>query len=373
MPRHSPDLTLPLAEPITLTRGPCSHPDAFSNAFQAGAAKAAAAGEQAPVVQTIPVTNSNATLPRAWRNGSKSRIRIAASMSVTRPGMHPPHLPPRHLRRAFSSGSFIVRSFFLDAARRRARLPPVLVPERHEHLPRRLGHVGPLPGLSGDQNHLRRAIPTAGGGDIPPPSSYTVGFDNPPPRPVQLPEAAIGRDAASMEHGAAASAAEAERQRRLTAGPLHGTAAVVQPEETPAAPPIAGLSGRAALTARASAVLRGSAEAGPGGMRTAIVRSVQTNKVAIVLSVDALVLLIDEKLASLRDDRSNEAIAHYENLKEELEALRGVTLRLESGETKEETVENAANTFGEFVREWGKEITRKSAARPTKPLSSFRV
>jgi hypothetical protein len=32
-------------------------------------------------------------------------------------------------------------------------------PERHEHLPRRLGDVGPLPGLGRGQNHLSRAIP----------------------------------------------------------------------------------------------------------------------------------------------------------------------------------------------------------------------
>jgi hypothetical protein len=84
------------------------------------------------------------------------------------------------------------------------------------------------------------------------------------------------------------------------------------------------------------------------------VNSVQTNRVSIVLSVASLILLIDEKLASLRDARRNdpdaqEEIEHYESIKQNLEALRNA---VDHDTTKDEAVESAANKFVQRVRGW---------------------
>ena len=90
--------------------------------------------------------------------------------------------------------------------------------------------------------------------------------------------------------------------------------------------------------------------------RDAIITSVRTNRAAIVLSVGSLVLLIDEKLASIRNDRGRndkkaqaEEIAHYERLKQDVEALRKVTLN-EKASAK--TVEKAANKFVQRIQDW---------------------
>jgi hypothetical protein len=100
----------------------------------------------------------------------------------------------------------------------------------------------------------------------------------------------------------------------------------------------------------------------PVGARQALVAvSVRTNRTAIVLSVASLMVLIDDKLATLRDERPNardaqavrhEAIAHYENLKQDLEALRDVAFQLERGKAKAKTVESVANTFVQGIQNW---------------------
>jgi hypothetical protein len=89
--------------------------------------------------------------------------------------------------------------------------------------------------------------------------------------------------------------------------------------------------------------------------------SVRTNRVAIVLSVASLVVLINEKLASLRDQRPNDAeaqaardeeIEHYERLKQDVEALRGAVVRLDDQKPQEKTAENVAITFAQGVQNW---------------------
>jgi hypothetical protein len=97
-----------------------------------------------------------------------------------------------------------------------------------------------------------------------------------------------------------------------------------------------------------------SAEGAVESRRVVLNKSVRTNRIAIVLSVALLVVLVDEKLASLREDRPNaraaqdardEAIAHYERLKQDLEALRDVAVQLEHEKAEEKAVEKAATTF----------------------------
>jgi len=87
---------------------------------------------------------------------------------------------------------------------------------------------------------------------------------------------------------------------------------------------------------------------------------IKTNRVAIVLSIASLEILVDEQLASLRDQRPNEpraqdarneAIAHYEKLKLDLETLRGATEQPELGKTDED-IETAATSFAQGIRNW---------------------
>src|SRR6266446_2397611 len=93
-------------------------------------------------------------------------------------------------------------------------------------------------------------------------------------------------------------------------------------------------------------------------MRTAIGRSVQANSVTIILSVASLVLLIDDKLASLRDERRNdrdalaEELAHYESVRRDLEALRDVAIEVKRGKADDKAVIKATTTFSEGIRNW---------------------
>jgi hypothetical protein len=93
-------------------------------------------------------------------------------------------------------------------------------------------------------------------------------------------------------------------------------------------------------------------------LRSAVGRSVRANNVTIILSVASLVLLIDEKIASLRDERRNdqdalaEVIAHYEGLRRDLEALRDVAIEVRQGTADDKTVTKATGTFSDCVRKW---------------------
>jgi hypothetical protein len=96
-------------------------------------------------------------------------------------------------------------------------------------------------------------------------------------------------------------------------------------------------------------------------LRSAAGRSVQANSGAIVLQVASLVLLIDDKLASLRDERPNdpdalasrdEAVAHYEGVKRGLEALRDVAIEVGQGKADDKAVTKATTTFFEGIRNW---------------------
>jgi hypothetical protein len=95
-------------------------------------------------------------------------------------------------------------------------------------------------------------------------------------------------------------------------------------------------------------------------MRTAVGKSIQRNQTTIVLHAAALLLLLDEKIASLKDERPNETeaiarrdetIALYESLKQQVEAVRVTTVELEhpKGETK---ATNATASFIRGVRNW---------------------
>jgi hypothetical protein len=79
---------------------------------------------------------------------------------------------------------------------------------------------------------------------------------------------------------------------------------------------------------------------------------IQTNRPAIVLSIAALVLLIDDRLASLRDERRNdpeaqEAIERYESIRASLEAVRHV-----ADAPDDAAAEKVATSFVQGIRNW---------------------
>jgi hypothetical protein len=125
-------------------------------------------------------------------------------------------------------------------------------------------------------------------------------------------------------------------------------------------PPLPLLSGAGGLTAEASQLEAVEKADQPKLEPVAVAVSVRTNRTAIVLSVASLMVLIDDKLATLRRERPNsrdaqavrdETIAHYENLKQDLEALRDVASH-NRGKVKDRTVDKVANKFVQGVRNW---------------------
>jgi hypothetical protein len=96
-------------------------------------------------------------------------------------------------------------------------------------------------------------------------------------------------------------------------------------------------------------------------MRTAVGRSVQANNATIILSVASLLPLIDEKLASLRDERPNdpdakasrnEAIKRYEIIKRDIEALRIIAFDIRRGKAEEKTVAKVTTNFAQGICNW---------------------
>jgi hypothetical protein len=81
-----------------------------------------------------------------------------------------------------------------------------------------------------------------------------------------------------------------------------------------------------------------------------------------------LSVLVDEKLASLRNERPNametqvahaEAIKRYEGVKAQLESLRDATLWLAQGTTNEKAIETTAKSFWHYVSDWWKKDHQK--------------
>jgi hypothetical protein len=132
------------------------------------------------------------------------------------------------------------------------------------------------------------------------------------------------------------------------------------PSETTATPPEPN-----AIHARADVILHDVSQTAHATVepriRTVIGRAVQLNRSVIVVQIAALVALIDDRLASLRNERPNateaitardETIAQFESLKRALEALHGATVRLESGQNGETRAENATKSFVDCIRDW---------------------
>lgn len=95
--------------------------------------------------------------------------------------------------------------------------------------------------------------------------------------------------------------------------------------------------------------------------RSKIGRALLANKHEIALSATALLILINEKIASLRAQRPNsneaksqleEEIAQYEGLREQLDALTNAAASFAAGEVKEGTAVKSATGFADGVQSW---------------------
>lgn len=89
--------------------------------------------------------------------------------------------------------------------------------------------------------------------------------------------------------------------------------------------------------------------------------TIKVNREKIVLAAAALASLIDEKLASLQQQKPNSpesitardtAISDYEKLKAKVDALRAAVDKFTEGRITEPAVAKTANSFGEGVSKW---------------------
>ena len=98
-------------------------------------------------------------------------------------------------------------------------------------------------------------------------------------------------------------------------------------------------------------------ESGWPSTKTEIGRAVLQNRTHIVLSAESLLLLIDERLASLVADRRNSAeaqdeITRYQELKQRLEAFRGAALAFSAGKVEEKAIVDTTNSLVRGINNW---------------------
>jgi hypothetical protein len=182
-------------------------------------------------------------------------------------------------------------------------------------------------------------------------SQKAEGTDMPPPPRPLVPDPSTWQP--QDNNGGRIAREHAAQRRRFVAATQSGAIEPLLPLR--AAP-----ERTVALLPGAGGVIADTVQTSPVKSRRAVGRSVRTNRIAIVLSVASLMVLIDDKLATLRDERPNardaqavrdEAIAHYENLKQDLEALRDVASH-KRGKAKDHTVDKVANKFVQHVQNW---------------------
>jgi hypothetical protein len=91
--------------------------------------------------------------------------------------------------------------------------------------------------------------------------------------------------------------------------------------------------------------------------KTGIGKAIVLNRDAIVLSADSLLLLLDEKIASLRSERLNSEeaareIERFEDMRRALEGFRGAALTFTAGKSGERPAVESAETFAGGVSAW---------------------
>lgn len=135
-------------------------------------------------------------------------------------------------------------------------------------------------------------------------------------------------------------------------GPVGG-----KPSDADAASQLSGAGGMSAEAIIAPATPR---RARARRMRTAVGKAIQRNQTTVVLQAGALLLLLEEKIASLKDERPNEpeaiarrdeAVMLYEGLKQQLEAIRTTAVELEQPKGESKAAQSAVS-FTQGVRNW---------------------
>jgi hypothetical protein len=90
--------------------------------------------------------------------------------------------------------------------------------------------------------------------------------------------------------------------------------------------------------------------------RTKVGRAVLKNRVQIVLNLETLRLLIDDKIDTLpKKPNSPEAkreLAHYKNLKKNVEAFRSTTLKFSAGKIRDAAAAKSTKSFADGVGAW---------------------
>jgi hypothetical protein len=98
-------------------------------------------------------------------------------------------------------------------------------------------------------------------------------------------------------------------------------------------------------------------------LRTVAGRAVRANNTTIILQVAALLPLLDEKLAVLREERKGRndpdtiaatdgAIVRYETIRRDIEAIGTIASDVKRGKAEEKTIAKVTTTFAQGVRNW---------------------
>jgi hypothetical protein len=99
----------------------------------------------------------------------------------------------------------------------------------------------------------------------------------------------------------------------------------------------------------------------PGTARTVAGQAILANEAYITITSAALLLLIDERLATLREEKPNsdemkaqkdDAIAQYERLKKDVQAMAQMASDFKSGAANEKAAVKASKSFAEGLQSW---------------------
>lgn len=109
-----------------------------------------------------------------------------------------------------------------------------------------------------------------------------------------------------------------------------------------------------------------------GGLRTTRGKAMVANHQQISISVSALVVLIDRRIAELGDDRPNSAegiaekeekLEHLKRLKRDILALVNASRALKAGKVKEAEAVKASTTLSDGVQKWWAQDHKQICAR----------
>jgi hypothetical protein len=302
------------------TRLPCprNRPSTAIASRRAPEGPPAVEGRPAPRLADVAEATT-ATARRARARELRSRTRVACGIEKNEPTMNDPDekrddkkLTVEGAKAAAEAGAFQADAFS-DGSQGGAAKAAAAREEQASY-----PTASPPP-------HGSSAIVTPEPETSPPSPVTNSGFDNPPQRkPWVPPDTGMGRDADWMTYAAA------EEERRVRLG--------------------------SAVQARADLSLSDPKASAPAA-NTQIGRAVLENRIQIVLNLEVLQLLINDKLAALRAERlntdeANQQIEHFEKLKASVEAFHRTSLEFSAGRTGEDAVVTSTISFADGLKNW---------------------